>query len=228
MAGRMISVIIPALNEEAYVRSCLEAIRQEDDTCEIIVVDGGSADRTIEIAEGFQGVKVLRTDRGRGLQMNAGASSASGEALLFLHADTILQRGWRMALERTLQDTSVAGGAFTFAIDSPLKRYRAVEQWVKFRCFIFKLPYGDQGIFVRTAVYEKIKGFKNMPIMEDVELIGRLKKQGKISVLGTSAFTSERRWLEKGLLYTAVINQLIMLLYRLGISPKTLAKIYYR
>jgi len=224
----MISVIIPALNEEAYLRPCIEALRQDDASCEIIVADGGSTDRTIEIAENLQGVTVQRTPRGRGLQMNAGASSAAGDTLLFLHADTILQQGWRQAVEKTLQNNTVAGGAFTFAIDSPLKKYRSVEKWVKLRCFLFNLPYGDQGIFVRTAVFKKVKGYKNIPLMEDVDLIGRLKKQGRITVLDTSAFTSERRWLNKGLLYTAALNQLIMLLYRLGMSPQKLAKIYYR
>ena len=224
----MISVIIPALNEQAYMRTCIDAIRQDDDTCEIIVADGGSTDRTVEIAENLQGVKVLRTAGGRGLQMNAGASIAAGETLLFLHADTLLQRGWSRAIELALQDKSVAGGAFTFAVDSPMKKYRAVEQWVKFRCFLFKLPYGDQGIFVRNSVFKEIEGYRNIPLMEDVDLVERLREQGRIKVLDTIAFTSERRWRDKGLFYTAVINQLIMLLYRLGISPQMLAKIYYR
>ncbi len=224
----MISVIIPTLNEEAYMRTCLEAVGQEDAACEIIVADGGSTDRTVEIAESFQKVMVLNTDKGRGIQMNAGAASAAGETLLFLHADTILQKGWSRAIEQMLKDNTIAGGAFTFAIDSPMKKYRTVEQWVKFRCRLFKLPYGDQAIFVRTVFFKKLQGYKNIPLMEDVELIGRLKGLGRIVVLDARAFTSERRWLSKGLLYTAAINQAVMLLYRLGISPHILAKIYYR
>jgi rSAM/selenodomain-associated transferase 2 len=224
----MISVIIPTLNEEAYMRTCLEAAGQEDAVCEIIVADGGSTDRTVQIAESFQKVKVLSTDKGRGVQMNAGAASAAGETLLFLHADTILQKGWSRAIEQLLKDNTIAGGAFTFAIDSPLKKYRTVEQWVRFRCRLFKLPYGDQAIFVRTVIFKKLQGYKNIPLMEDVELIGRLKGLGRIVVLEARAFTSERRWLSKGLLYTAAINQSVMLLYKLGISPHILAKIYYR
>jgi rSAM/selenodomain-associated transferase 2 len=224
----MISVIIPALNEQTYIRTCIEAVMRDDDTCEVIVADGGSTDRTVEVAESLQGVKVIRTARGRGLQMNAGASFAAGETLLFLHADTILQRGWSPAIEMALQDKAVAGGAFTFAVDSPIRKYRAVEQWVKFRCFLLKLPYGDQGIFVRKDVFRRVNGYKDIPIMEDVDFIERLKDQGRIAVLDTMAFTSERRWRDKGLLCTAAINQLTMLLYRLGVSPHTLAKIYYR
>ena len=223
----MISVIIPALNEETYIRPCIETIRQEDAAFEIIVADGGSADRTIEIAESLKGVKVLRTARGRGLQMNAGALYATGETLLFLHADTILQKGWSRAIGQTLQDNSVVAGAFTFTIDSPEKKYRIVEQWVKLRCSLFKLPYGDQGIFVRRTVFKNVGGYKEIPLMEDVDLIERLKEQGEIVVLDTTAFTSARRWINKGLLCTAAMNQLAMLLYRLGISPHILAKIYY-
>lgn len=224
----MISIIIPALNEEESIGSCLEAFRQNNDICEIIIADGGSSDRTIEIAESFQGVKMVKTAKGRGLQMNAGAFSARGDILLFLHADTIPEEGWSQAIEGVLEDSAVVGGAFTFAINNPGKKYRMIEQWVKLRCGLFKLPYGDQGIFVKRDIFKRIGGYKNIPLMEDVDLIERMKEQGRIAMLGTRVLTSERRWLRKGLLYTAFVNQLIMLLYRIGVSPQKLAKIYYR
>lgn len=224
----MISVIIPTLNEETYIRNCLEALSQDETVCEIIVADGGSTDRTVSIVEGFKGVKLLQTLKGRGLQMNAGALCATGETLLFLHADTILQKGWGQAIERALQDKVMTGGAFNFVIASPIQKYRAVEHWVKFRCSLFKLPYGDQGIFVRSDVFKKIKGYKDIPLMEDVDFVERVKEQGRITILDLNAYTSARRWRNKGLLYTAAINQFIMLLYRLGISPHRLAKLYYR
>ena len=224
----MISIIIPSLNEEESIESCLEALKQDNDICEIIIADGGSSDRTIEIAEGFQDVRVIKLARGRGLQMNAGAFSARGDILLFLHADTLLQEGWSQAIEGALQDSAVVGGAFTFAISNPGKKYRMIEEWVKLRSGLFKLPYGDQGIFVKRDIFKKIGGYKNIPLMEDVDLIERMKEEGRIAILGTRVLTSERRWLKKGLLYTAAVNQLIMLLYRIGVSPQMLAKIYYR
>ena len=224
----MISIIIPALDEETHIGACIATIRKNGDSCEIIVADGGSSDRTAEIAETRQGVKVVKTGRGRGLQMNAGASYATGEILLFLHADTILEDGWSKAVEAALQDALIVGGAFTFAIPHPGKKYRLVEQWVRFRCSLFMLPYGDQGIFVRRDVFKKLEGYKDIPLMEDVDLIERMKGLGKIVILDKKAYTSERRWLKKGLLRTAALKQMIMFLYRMGISPHKLAKIYYR
>jgi rSAM/selenodomain-associated transferase 2 len=224
----MISVVIPALNEEESMGSCIEAIRQSDEMAEIIVVDGGSSDRTREISESFQGVKVISAGRGRGLQMNEGALVASGDVLLFLHADTILQEGWSRSMNTLLQDSSVAGGAFTFEISPPGIRYRCIEGWVKLRCSLFKLPYGDQAIFVRRDVFKNIGGYKQIPLMEDVNLVERLKGEGRIVISDRRAVTSGRRWIKKGLIYTAVMNQCIMLLYRIGVSPHTLAKLYYR
>jgi len=224
----MISIIIPALNEEAHIGACIAAIKKNDDSCEIIVTDGGSSDRTAEIAGRQQGVRVVKVARGRGLQMNAGASHATGEILLFLHADTILEEGWSKAVEAAMQNASIVGGAFTFAIPHPGKKYRLVEQWVRFRCSLFMLPYGDQGIFVRRDVFKKLEGYKDIPLMEDVDLIERMKGLGRIIILDKRAYTSERRWLKKGLLRTAALNQMIMFLYRIGISPHKLARIYYR
>ena len=224
----MISIIIPVLNEEAHLGSCIEAVRQNDASCEIIIADGGSFDRTIEIAESFQGVKVMKTPKGRGLQMNAGAFSATGDILLFLHADTTLEDGWVQAIARAVKDRSIAGGAFAFAIQNPSKKYRVVEEWVRLRCFLFRLPYGDQGIFVKRDVFHKLGGYKNIPLMEDVDLIERMKGQGRIVILDTKALTSERRWGRKGLIYTAVLNQLIMFLYKIGVHPQKLARLYYR
>lgn len=224
----MISIIIPVINEERRIGECIEAIRQSDKFCEIIVADGGSSDRTIEIAMSLQGVKVIKTQKGRGTQMNAGAFHATGEIFLFLHADTILENGWSQAVASALLDSSIVGGAFTFAINNPAKKYRVIEQWVKLRCFLFRIPYGDQGIFLKKAVFNKLGGYKSIPLMEDVDLIERMKRLGRIVIIETRALTAERRWREKGFIYTAVLNQLIMFLYKAGVSPHKLVKIYYR
>lgn len=223
----MISVIIPALNEADNIGRCVEGLLNEGYDCEIIVADGGSMDKTAESAKKYQGVSFIQSQRGRGLQMNMGASAASGDILLFLHADTILEKGWATEILSVLEDTSISGGALTFSIRSPLWKYRIVEAWVKLRCKFFLLPYGDQAIFVRKSAFDLIGGYKNIPLMEDVDFIVRLKKLGTIVILNKKAITSERRWSKKGLIKTAAINQFIMLLYKFGVNPCRLARIYY-
>ncbi len=224
----MISVIIPTLNEEAHIAGCIEAVLAEVTGCRIIVCDGGSFDMTRDIAIRYPGVTVVESDKGRGRQMNRGASCVGSNVLLFLHADTILEKGWAKELHRALQDDAVIGGAFTFCIDHPSPKYRLVEAWVAMRCRLCGLPYGDQGIFIRRESFQKLGGYREIPLMEDVDLIGRMKKVGKIVVLKERAFTSGRRWVAKGVVKTAAINQVTMLLHRLGVSPDRLAKFYYR
>jgi rSAM/selenodomain-associated transferase 2 len=224
----MTSIIIPVLNEEEHIRPCIESLRQDGSVCEIIVVDGGSSDRTVEITGNIPDVKIVSSGKGRGVQMNAGAFEAGGDVLVFLHADTVLEKGWLLAVEKTLVQSDVAGGAFTFAIDGPAFKWRLVEQWVKLRCFLFRLPYGDQAVFVRKEVFNILGGYKDIPLMEDVEFVGRLKKAGKLIILSHKALTSGRRWLKNGILYNSLLNQYIMILYRLGISSHRLARIYYR
>jgi rSAM/selenodomain-associated transferase 2 len=224
----MISVIIPALNEEDNVGRCIEGVLKEGCDCEIIIADGGSSDKTAEYAKRYPRVLFIQSQRGRGIQMNMAASSASGDILLFLHADTILETGWAAAILSVLEDNSISGGAFTLAIQSQLWKYRIVETWVKLRCRLCLLPYGDQAIFVRKSAFDISGGYKSIPLMEDVDLIEKLKKLGTIVVLNKKAITSERRWSKKGFIRTAAMNQLIMLLYRIGVNPDRLARIYYR
>ncbi len=224
----MISVIIPTLNEAENIRSCIEGVIAEDRDCEIIVCDGGSSDATVQIASEYDKVILIETEKGRGVQMNRGAAAANGEVFLFLHADTRLEKGWSGEMLSALGRQSVVGGAFTFKIDSSATRYRLIESWVKLRCSLFCLPYGDQGIFVRRSVFERIGGYPDMPLMEDVELIGRLKKEGKVALLEKSAFTHDRRWARKGWIRASASNQMVMLMYKLGVKPRTLARLYYR
>ena len=224
----MISVIIPALNEEDNIGRCIEGVLKDGCDCQIIVADGNSLDRTAEVAKSFPGVSLIQSLKGRGIQMNMGASVATGDILLFLHADTMLETGWASSILYVLEDVSISGGAFTLGIRSQLWKYRLVEAWVKLRCRLCLLPYGDQAILVRKSVFDIIGGYRSFPVMEDVDFISRLKKLGAIVISDKKAITSERRWSKKGLIKTAAMNQLIMLLYMLGVNPDRLARIYYR
>jgi rSAM/selenodomain-associated transferase 2 len=225
----MISVIIPALNEERSIGGCISRIKEEKSASEIIVADGGSSDRTKEIVTGFSDVRFVSSEKGRGLQMNSGAARAKGEILLFLHADTRLEPGWSTALRSALDsDDKPAGGAFSFRIDNPSARYRIVEALVALRCLLLKTPYGDQCIFVRRTTFEKIGGYPAIPLMEDIELVRTLKKAGKIVILRHKAYTDSRRWEKKGILQTYFSNQFLRILYMCGVSPRILAERYYR
>jgi rSAM/selenodomain-associated transferase 2/rSAM/selenodomain-associated transferase 1 len=227
-----ISIIVPVLNEAAMIETTLQQIRanispenQDRNSLEIIVVDGGSQDKTGEIAQSL-GVQVISTAPGRANQMNAGAKRAIGEILLFLHADTQLpQRFDRIVLEQ-LEDPEVIAGAFELCIDSQGWGLRAIETGVKWRSRWLSLPYGDQGIFLRSEVFRQLGGFAQLPIMEDFELISRLKKLGKIAIAPVAVRTSARRWQKLGLLKTTVINQLMIIGYYLGVSPDRLASWY--
>ncbi len=224
----MISIIIPTLNEAGLISDCIRALRAEAPDAEIIVADGGSLDGTKEIAGGIPGTRIIDAGKGRGIQMNRGAAEATGDILLFVHADTTLETGWSQGLLSALDNATVAGGAFTFSIRGLSWKYRLVEAWVGIRSALCRLPYGDQGIFIRKNVFAGISGYREIPLMEDVDLISRVRRIGRIVIIDKKAFTSERRWTRKGLLRTALTNQIIMLLYLLGVDPQRLYRIYYR
>jgi len=215
-----ISVVIPALNEEA----CLaRAIRSVSADAEVIVVDGGSRDGTREIAARL-GAAVLSRPPSRGGQMGAGAAGACGDWLLFLHADTWLEPGWAQAV-RNLGPES-AGGAFRLAIEAPGRSYRLVETAVDLRSRFLGLPYGDQALFVRRTVYERLGGMAPIPLMEDVDLVRKLRGVGRLVFLPLRAFTSPRRWQEHGVLGTSFRNWGLLALYAAGVPPSRLARMY--
>lgn len=219
-----ISVVIPTLNEAANLPQTLGSLRGAEDL-EIIVVDGGSNDGTLDIAE-REGCRVLRSPPGRALQMNAGARAASSPVLLFLHADTRLAPGFCPAVRSALKEPSVVGGAFRLRIDAPGWLLRILEKAVNIRSRVLKMPYGDQGIFVRRETFQELGGFPMLPIMEDFEFIKRLRRRGRIRIASLPASTSGRRWQELGPWRTTWINQKIIVGYCLGISPDQLAQWY--
>jgi rSAM/selenodomain-associated transferase 2 len=220
-----ISVIIPTLNEALHLSRTLASVQAAQAT-EVIVVDGGSQDRTVAIAQAA-GVQVLVSPPGRAQQMNQGAQAATAEILLFLHADTCLPPGFEHRVQATLHDPRVIAGAFELQIESDQPGISWVEWGVKLRSRLLHLPYGDQAIFLRQATFAALQGWPDMPIMEDVVLVRRLAQRGLIAIVPAAVTTSGRRWQRLGILRTTLINQLILLGFYAGIPPQTL-KSWYR
>jgi len=206
-----ISVIIPALNEAADVGKAVESAQRLEGV-EVIVVDGGSDDGTVEAARSA-GAKAIVSGCGRGAQMNAGATEAAGEALLFLHADTRLPQDF-------------GAHVFDLGIDSPRRGLRLVERMANLRSHRLQMPYGDQAIFMRTKLFREIDGFPEIPIMEDFELVRRLRRRGPVEIAPAAVATSARRWLAEGTLRTTLKNQVIIMGYFLGVSPARLRRWY--
>jgi rSAM/selenodomain-associated transferase 2/rSAM/selenodomain-associated transferase 1 len=211
----LISIIIPTLNEEENISACL-ASTQNASHVERIVVDGGSSDRTVEVAR-TRGVKVLTSPAGRARQMNAGAEVADGDLLLFLHADTRLPAGFAHGVRQTLARPGVVAGAFQFRLDASGRKLQIIEKVANWRSRVWQMPYGDQAIFIRSALFREIGGYPDMPIMEDFEFIRRLKRKGRILTLPQAAITSARRWRRYGLWKTTLLNELVVCAYYLGI-----------
>jgi rSAM/selenodomain-associated transferase 2 len=221
-----LSIIIPALDEEASLNQLLPELRGQF-SGEILLVDGGSGDSTIEQGKSH-GCLVLRAPQGRGAQMNAGAARASGELLLFLHADTRLPRGFATEISETMSQPGVAAGAFSLAIDSPKKSLKYLAMAANLRAKAFGLPYGDQAIFTRRATFAMAGCYPEQPIMEDFIFIEKVKGFGRIIILESAVTTSARRWENLGLVRTTLINQLIVIGHRLGVPPARLARWYQR
>lgn len=219
-----ISVILPVLNEAALIGAALQRIPRTEDM-EVIVVDGGSADGTVSLAEAA-GARVIRAGSGRARQMNAGAAVARGEILLFLHADTRLPAGFAGQVRQTLSRPGVVAGAFRLRIHSPRWSLRLIEALANFRSHRLQMPYGDQALFLRRHHFRAATGFANLPIMEDFEFVRRLRRRGRIALAPAAAVTSARRWERLGVLRTTLINQAMILAFLLGVAPARLARWY--
>lgn len=219
----LLSIIVPTLDEGEQLEATVGDLASRSD-CEVIVVDGGSADNTVELATQL-GCRVVTTKRGRGRQMNAGAAIARGEFLLFLHADTRLPATFADDIPVTLTEGVIAG-AFRLRIDQPLWVLRWVEWGANLRSKVRQLPYGDQGLFLRTSDFFRIGGFQNWPLMEDYEISQRLRRSGRIGLTASAATASARRWQRLGVVRTTVINQLCIVGYHMGVSPDRLAQWY--
>ena len=223
---KRLSIIIPTLNEAGNIKETIIPLQKSKEV-EIVVVDGGSRDNTVELARSL-GARVLLTDASKAVQMNAGAAESVGDVLLFLHADTRLPADFDAKVMAAVNQNGFCAGAFSLGIDAQVRGLRFIERVANWRSSFFLMPYGDQALFVSRDLFNKIGGFPDFPIMEDFELIRRLRRKGKISILPESVRTSPRRYLNFGILKTWFLNQIIIAAYFMGIAPERLARWYRR
>ncbi|MBN2130560.1 MAG: TIGR04283 family arsenosugar biosynthesis glycosyltransferase [Sedimentisphaerales bacterium] len=223
-----LSVIVPVLDEQEQINACLDHLRGQGlrGRREIIVVDGDPHGGTVALIRDAEVIR-LTGARGRARQMNAGASVAHGEILLFLHADTRLPDSALEKISSVMAAGTCVAGAFDLGIDSDRWILRHIAFRASVRSRISRIPYGDQAIFIDRTFFEGLGGFAEMPIMEDVDLMRRIKRSNrKIHIFRDKVLTSPRRWEAEGALYTTLRNQMLMLCYYLGVRPETLIKLY--
>jgi rSAM/selenodomain-associated transferase 2 len=220
-----ISIIMPVLNEEVNLASTLRQLSITDDE-ELIIVDGGSADNTVSIARKFT-EKVYETKTGRASVMNYGAGKAEGSILLFLHSDCVLPDDAFRIIRETLDNKNVSAGAFLLGIDHPGLKFRLIEFGANLRSRVSSIVYGDQGIFLTKETFDKIGGYADIPLMEDIEISQRLKKCGNVVLLKSRVKASARRWLKEGAAYTTLRDWAIAFSYSfLNVPPDKLIKKY--
>ncbi len=217
-----IAVVIPTLNEAASIETAVSSALMEDGV-ECIVVDGGSLDNTVDRAR-EAGATIVRAPKGRAKQLNAGASLAAHPLLLFLHADTVLPPGYPTTVRRILARPDVACGAFRLRIEPAGSTLRAIERIANLRARRFALPYGDQALFLRADRFRRLGGFPDLPVMEDFELVRRLRRAGRIEIAAEAVETSSRRWHRYGTWRTTLLNQIAVLAYLGGVPAGTIAR----
>jgi len=216
-----ISVVIPTLNEASCIVRTVETVVAPG--IEVLVVDGDSRDETCRLVRNA-GVRVLESERGRARQLRMGGENSKGDVVLFLHADTRLESGWQEAVRQALSDPECAGGAFAFRFAERGARERLIEWGVALRVALFRLPYGDQALFVRRSVLERMGGIPIVPMMEDLDLVRGIKQAGRLRMLGLTATTSSRRYVRGGALRIVFQHQLALLGWWLGWDRARLAE----
>ncbi len=221
--SQKISIIIPVLNEAKILEKTLSELQSALGAHELIVVDGGSTDGSVHIAEKYG--KVIVSEPGRAKQLNTGAAAAAGDILIFLHADIWLEPGALAAVATALTSGHVGGG-FQQKIDGGHFLYRAIETAGNMRGKYLKVFYGDSGIFLRRVDFEKIGGFPEIPILEEMEFSKKLRQLGQTTLVTPHIHISARRWETKGIVRTTLNNWLITFLYFLKFSPAQLTKLY--
>ncbi|MBX3494262.1 MAG: TIGR04283 family arsenosugar biosynthesis glycosyltransferase [Parvibaculum sp.] len=234
MLRAMLSVVIPTLNAEKTLTRTLSplvtaAVRGL--VQEVIVADGGSSDETLEIVEAA-GAKLVQAKRGRGTQLAAGAAAARGNWLLFLHADTVLDASWIGEVEKLFEQIEAGrfrdhemAAAFKFALDDFSGWARFLEFMVALRCALLKLPYGDQGLLVNRRLYDRLGGYRDLPLMEDVDLVRRIGRR-RLVMLRSPAVTSPARYLKEGFIARSLRNLGCLALYYMRVPPRVIARLY--
>jgi len=226
VSNQFISVVIPTLNEEANLPKTLQSVGRMPN-CEVIVADGGSQDQTVPIAEEW-GAKIVLSEACRGGQMNAGAHKASGDILLFLHADTGLPANYAALIRHMLSNPAVPGGSFAVRFSPTTRQLNVKSKAISLRTTVFRKPYGDQAIFVRTSLFRLMGEYADIPLMEDVEFVNRLRRRGKLAFIREPVVTDSRRFTTQGRIRATLRNKLTKMGYALGVSPERLARFYYR
>lgn len=222
-----LSIVVPVLDEASRLETLLTELVERAPDVEVIVVDGGSRDGSREIAARAPGVRVVWSDRGRARQMNTGAAAATGEALLFLHADTRLPPGAADAVCRALGDPAVVYGRFDVRFDNPGAIFRLIALLMNLRSRLTGICTGDQAIFVARRTFERLGGYPEIALMEDVELTRRLKRVGGLAPLRLRVTTSARRWERDGVARTILFMWTLRVLYFCGVGPDRLNRWYY-
>jgi rSAM/selenodomain-associated transferase 2 len=228
---KILSVIVPMLNEERDIGRTLDAIAAAAPVAgviaEVIVVDGGSSDRSCAEARPRCSL-LLVAPRGLARQMNAGAAAAKGDALVFVHADTIVPPSFAGDIATALADPAVVGGRFDLSLDDDAPLLRLIGWLISARSRISRTGTGDQAIFVRREIFERLGGYRDIELFEDLDLARRLKRIGRVACLRSRVTTSARRWRERGVLATAMRMWFIRIAFLLGVPPARLAHLYNR
>jgi rSAM/selenodomain-associated transferase 2 len=223
-----VSIIIPVYCEQAVINQTIETVRSRigGDAAEIIVVDGQAEGETLAVIRDGS-VQKLSSEKGRGRQLNRGAAIANGDVLVFLHADTVLPSTAFERIAGVMRDEGCVGGAFDLRIDSRRMAFKVIERVASLRSRLTRIPYGDQAIFIRASYFRTLGGFKEIPIMEDVDLMQRIKRNGRrIAIFQEPVTTSARRWEKEGLVFGTLRNWFLMILYHCGVAPERLARFY--